>query len=150
MFLLSNIQDRNYWEDFSDIEGVIFDITDKVLKNRKNKDWFLIKEGSIACVIMSTRKVSTFYRVKEIIEQAVNNAGDEAEKELRYLLVGEVVAKSDDREDVTRLLNKHSVSHPNLPKNKIGVAFKIADIGNGLDEIIIKTAEGSSCKLGEL
>ena len=43
MPLLSNIQDCNYWADYPDIEGAIFDITDQQLKNKKYHDGFSIK-----------------------------------------------------------------------------------------------------------
>jgi len=139
MHILSNIDDRNYWEFYPDNEEVFFDITAKQLKNKKNQGWLTIKEGSLVCVIISSRKVSTFYRVTAIIESECADDTDE----MGYALVGNVVAKSDDREDLTRLLNKHQISHPSLPKNKIGIGFKVADIGDGLDNLSVMVADGS-------
>ncbi|MBX2850073.1 MAG: hypothetical protein KTR16_17230 [Acidiferrobacterales bacterium] len=143
---MSNIQDKNYWEIYPETEDVFFDISAKQLKNKKNQDWSTIKEGSLVCVIMSSRKVSTFFKVSAIIE--IDNS-DQTE-ESRYVLTGQVVAKSDDREDVTRLLNKFQVQHTSLPKNKIGVGFKIADIKDGWDELLVKVADGSEKTLGEV
>jgi len=146
MYLLSNVQDRNYWEEYPEIENVIFDITDKDLTNRRHKDWNSINQGSIVCVILSTKKVSTFYRVNEVIK----TEKEDDENGRFHVLTGEVVAKYDDRDDVTQLLNKMDVKHTNLPKNKIGISFKIADIGEGLNDIVVKTAGGVSQKLGEI
>lgn len=146
MYLLSNIQDRNYWEEYPNTEGIIFDISDKELKNRKHRDWLSIEQGSIVCVILSSKKVSTFYRVTEVIE----TEKEDDENGRFHALTGDVVAKFDDRDDVTQLLNKMDVKHANLPKNKIGVSFKIADLGSGLDDLDVKTAGGVTQKLGEL
>ncbi len=146
MHILSNISDRNYWEFYPERDDIFFDITNKQINNKKNKDWSTIKEGSLVCVILSTRKVSTFYRVTEIIESKQADDSDE----IGYALVGEVVAKSEDREDVTRLLNKYQVVHTSLPKNKIGVGFKVADIGDSLDLLEVKVAGGVEKPLAEV
>lgn len=146
MYILSNIDDRNYWEFYPGRDGIIFDITAKQLKNKKNQGWLTIKEGSVVCVIQSTRKVSTFYRVTGVIESDCADSTDE----LGYALMGEVIAKSDDREDITRLLNKYQVSHKSLTKNKIGVGFKVADIGDGLDDLVVKVAGGIEQPISEV
>ena len=56
MFILSNINDRNYRKEYPDINHVVFDITEKQLKNLKNNDWNDISEGSIVCVVQDSRK----------------------------------------------------------------------------------------------
>lgn len=146
MHILSNIQDKNYWEFYPENEGVFFDISAKQLKNKKNLDWQTIKEGSLVCVIMSSRKVSTIYRVSEII---ASDQADESDEQ-GYALVGEVVAKSDDREDVTRLLNKYQISHSSIPKNKIGIGFKVADLAEGLDALVVKVADGTEKAISDV
>lgn len=145
MHILNNSSDQNYWESYPNIENVIFDISEEQLKNKKNKDWFTIQEGSLVCVILSSKKVSTFYRVDSIIETDLDNVDG-----VSYALIGEVVAKSDDREDVTRLFNKYNIVHECLPKNKIGVAFNVADIANGLDKLLVKVADGSTKPLADV
>jgi len=146
MYILSNIQNRNYREIYPDIEDVIFDITDTELKNKRNKDWHGIKEGSLVCVILASKKVSTFYKVNAIMDVSLLDE----ENGNSHILTGEVVAKSSDREDVTMLLQKFSVQHQSLPNNKIGAGFKVADISGSLDELEITTADGEIKALGLL
>ena len=57
----------------------------------------------------------------DIVEKNVSET--EIEGDIRYLLIGDVVAKSDDREDLTRLLNRFDAEHKSLPNNKIGRSF---------------------------
>ena len=92
--------------------------------------------------------MSTFYNVADIVEKNVSET--EIEGDIRYLLIGDVVAKSDDRESLTRLLNRFDVEHKNLPNNKIGGSFKVADIGAGLDEFVVKSADRIHRKLAEI
>ncbi|BCE00011.1 hypothetical protein [Marinicellulosiphila megalodicopiae] len=139
MFLLSNIKDRDYKKLYPTERGVIFDITDKQLKNAKNIAWNDLKEGSIICVVTSTRNVSTFFRVTE-----VKGAGDATEEAGEsFILKGDIVGKLASETSMGALLSRFKVEHKFLPKNKFSIGFNVADLGDALDKLKIRTREES-------
>ena len=140
MFILNNIHDRNYKAFYPNIKNVIFDISDKQLNNEKNKDWNKIKKGSIVCVIKSSRKFSTFYKVDENFK---TNKCDPVDG-YAHVLIGEVIAKTINDEDMESLLNRFNVEHPYLPGNKFSIGFNVADLGDKLGQLIVKTKDGES------
>lgn len=138
MFILSNIHDRNYKDIYPDIENVIYDISDKQLNNEKNKDWKKISIGSIVCVIKSSRKISTFYKVDKNTKTNIHDPVDG----YAHVLIGKVIGKTIKDEDMEFLLNRFDVNHPYLPSNKFSIGFNVADIGGKLGDLAIKTKDG--------
>src|SRR5207244_3367405 len=88
MFLLNNIHDRDYAAIYPDIGNVVFDISDAQLKSTKNRDWYDIGNGSIVCVVNSSRKISTFYRIDANIRTEMTD-----ESGNQHVVTGSVVAK---------------------------------------------------------
>jgi hypothetical protein len=145
MYILNNIHDRQYRNEHPDISNVVFDISEKQIKNVKNSDWNTIKEGSIVCVIKSSRKISTFFVVDSLTNTAT---ADQKHGEIQ-VLTGRVIAKLASDENMTTVLNRHGVTHPHLPKNKFGAGLCVANIGNGLDDLPVKIAGGET-NLGDV
>lgn len=145
MFLLCNVHDRDYRSVYPDISSVIFDISDAQLSNAKNGAWGAIEPGAIVCVVTSSRKVSTFYRVEAKRKTEVK---DEAGS-LQHVITGPVIGKLPQDQDMTHLLNKHNVVNPYLPGNKFSIGFNVADLGNALDSVELNTNNGRRT-IGEL
>jgi len=56
---------------------------------RKNADWHNIGQGSIVCVVNSSRKISTYYRIGRNLETEL-----EGEPELQHVITGTWQQKS--------------------------------------------------------
>ncbi|MEI8704355.1 hypothetical protein [Pseudoalteromonas sp. B62] len=137
MFILNNIHDRKYKKVFSNYENVIFDLSLTQINNANNVDWGNIKEGDLACVVTSSRKVSTIYKVLDIV-----HCGEiEGEDGDLYVLRGEVAAKFESQLDMTRLLNKFDVVHPKLPANKFSIGFNVANLEHQLDLLQVQVGQ---------
>lgn len=139
MFLLNNIHDKNYKKCYPTESDVIFDISEKQLGSAKNAAWNELKEGSIVCVVTSTRRVSTFCRVTAIksVEEIDSDGGE------MFALFGVVIAKLMPESNMGLLLSKFSVKHQYLPSNKFSVGFHVADLGTALDPLKVKTRSGT-------
>jgi hypothetical protein len=146
LFLLNNIYDRAYREIYPDIKNVVFDISSAQLRNAKNKDWLQIGTGSIVCVVTSSRRVSTLYRVDEKFEAGVIDPSQGAQ----HVITGLVVGKLPNPADMTTLLTKYEVRHPVLPGNKFSTGFNVADLGDALDDLLVSSAGGESKTVSEL
>lgn len=147
MFLLNNTDDRPYGKLYPKLRGVVFDLSKAQLRNVKNADWKKIGPGSIVCVVTSSRKISTFYRIDQNIEAEL-----EGEAEVQHVIIGSVVAKAPNL-DMTPLLNKFNVTSKYLPKNQFSSGFNVADLGSALDELEVTVREGQvtrKVKLGAL
>ena len=145
MFILNNSNDRNYRKLYPDLKNIVFDISDKQLNNAKNAIWKDISEGDIVCVVTSTKKVSTFFVIDSNVPSGCTD-GDSGET---YIVTGHIVAKTKYEEDMTTLFNRHEVSHVNLPKNKFSVGVVVADVGESLDQVPVKTSSGATT-VGEI
>lgn len=145
MYILNNINDRQYRKEHPGISNVVFDISEKQLKSSKNNDWNAITAGSIVCVVKSSRKISTFF----VVESNTRAETADQEQGVAYVITGRVIAKLVNDENMTTLLNRHGVTHPHLPKNKFGVGLCVANIGDGLDNLSVKIA-GGVANLGEV
>ncbi|WJV65261.1 hypothetical protein PCO86_13080 [Pectobacteriaceae bacterium CE70] len=145
MFIFNNINDREYNKIFTEQKNVIFDLSDRQIENGNNSEWKDIKCGDVACVISSSRKVSTIYKIEAIKEYGpvLNEEGH------LFVLIGKIIAKALPEMDMTNLLNKHGVVHKKLPDNKFSIGFNVANLGTQLDKLNVKTQEGE-CTLGEL
>lgn len=146
MYILNNIHDRNYRSIYKEIENVIFDISEKQISNTKNSAWNEISVGSIVCVVRSSRKISTFFRVKS--KYGIGDTDPDYGE--TYVLTGEVIAKLTKEADMTTLLNKYDVTHPYLPDNKFSIGFNVANLGNSLDKLAVGVKGGSIKSLREL
>jgi hypothetical protein len=138
MYILNNINDRNYKSEYKDIRNVIFDISEKQLENNKNKDWFDITHGNIVCVIKSSRKICTFYIVEENKKTKIIDPIYGA----THVITGKVIAKTLKEEDMSSILNRLGVSHPYLPNNKFSIGFNVAYVGEQMNELPVKTKNG--------
>jgi hypothetical protein len=145
VFLLSNIHDRDYDKIYPDIRNVLFDISDRQLGNKKNDAWHSINPGAIVCVVRSSRKLSTICRVDERRKTTVSDGSGG----YQHIIVGSVVGKLANDEDMTYLLNKYNVSHQYLPDNKFSIGFNVADLGGALASLELKTSN-KRCLLGQL
>ena len=145
MFLLNNIHDRDYRTIYSELDNVIFDMSDAQLSNSRNGAWHDIAQGSIICVVRSSRKISTFFRVEALRRTEVTDDNGNYQN----VIIGPVVAKLPSALDMTCLLNKCKVKHPHLPDNKMSIGFNVADLGDSLGELEVITKEGS-CNLSLL
>ncbi|MGK0271262.1 MAG: hypothetical protein ACI88H_001919 [Cocleimonas sp.] len=145
MIIFNNLKNRDYKLIFSNQDNVIFDLSDKQILHGNNKAWADVKVGGLACVISSSRKVSTIYQITE-----VNEYGEIPEEEgVISVVVGKVIAKPIKEMDMTALFNKHGVTHDKLPNNSFSMAFNLANIGNQLDQLEVRTSSGA-CLLGDL
>jgi len=147
MFLINNKHDRNHKKLFpanNRQSPAIFDMSEKQISNAINSDWYDLKVGSIVAIITKSNKLSSFYAVNEILD-----SGMEDEDGKTFILRGELIAKSVDERDFTYILNKHNVSHKRLPGNKFSIGFNLANLGNQLDEHLVKTRNGN-IKLGDI
>ena len=145
MYILNNKHDRNYKKEYTYFDNVIFVISENQLNNTKNKDWKDISKGSIVCVVKSSKKISTFFLVESNLSTGINSSEDGED----HVITGRVIAKLKKSENITVLFNKHKVVHPYLPKNKFGVGFIVANIGNSLDSLSVQVSNGTS-SLGEV
>jgi hypothetical protein len=145
MFILNNINDRDYRNDYPTISNVIFDISEKQLGNQKNAAWNDISEGSIVCVVKSSRKISTFFKIKSKFSLGY----DDPEYGETHVLTGEVIAKLERGSDMEAFLNLHKVSHQYLPGNKFSIGFNVADIGHSIDSVSVISGAGQST-IGQL
>ena len=89
MYIFNNIHDRDYKSEYPEETKVIFDISEKQIGNAKNSDWSSLTSGDIACVVTSSRKISTFFKVTEIKGLGDSHPTDGE----TFILRGEVVAK---------------------------------------------------------
>lgn len=133
MFLFNNIHDRNYQQLYPDLGPVRFDISDRQLANAKNRDWSLITANSIACVVNSSRRMSTLYLIEEVKKTDVVD-----EHGHQHVVIGPVFAKIPGDPDMTAMLNKHAAVHEYLPGNKFSIGFNVAYLGTQLDEILVR------------
>lgn len=133
MFLLNNIYDRPYGKIYPDIENVVFDVSDSQLANAKNQAWKAICSGSVVCVVNSSRRMSTIFRIDG------NRRTDVMDSDgYQHVITGAVFAKIPGDPDMTFLLNRYKVIHPYLPRNKFSVGFNVADLGTALDELMVE------------
>jgi len=138
MFILNNIHDRKYRGIYPEIKNVIFDISEKQIKNKKNSAWLELLSGHIVCVVTSSRKISTLFRVS-----GVEGLGDHDEEGGEtFVLKGMVVGKLNKEQKMESLLNQFKVEHHYLPNNKFSIGFNVANLGNALDPLSIKTKNG--------
>lgn len=144
MFLLNNAHDRAYATIYPELKNVVFDISDAQLSNARNKDWHAIANGSIVCVVNGTRMVSTFYRIEENLKTDVVD-----ENGHQHVIRGTVVAKLNKDEKMQRFLEQAGVKHSSLPRNNFCVGTHIANLGDALDSLVLRTKKGSA-SLGEL
>jgi hypothetical protein len=145
MFLLNNIHNRNYKKCYPTESDVIFDISEKQLGNVKNAAWNELRKGSIVCVVTSTRKISTFFKVTEI-KGLGDNDPDCGET---FILLGVVIAKLMPESNMGLLLSKFSVKHQYLTNNKFSIGSNVAELGSVLDSLEVKTRSGIK-NVGEL
>ena len=138
MYIFNNIHDRNYKKVYPDEQKVIFDISSNQIKNSKNNDWNLIEVGDLACVVTSSRKISTFYQVTGIKGSVFFDSTD---GEI-FLLFGEIVAKLPKELEMQSLFNKYGVKHKYLPKNNFSIGFNVAGLGSLLDGLQVKSHSG--------
>jgi len=144
MFLLNNIHDFDYKTRYPTIPHVAFDLGEAQINNAKNRDWKDIVEGSIICVVSSSRKISLFRRVEE------KRKTDETDKDdPLWIIIGRVIGRLDPDRDMEILLNKYHVSHPYLPRNLFSIGFNVGNLGDALDALSLKTKNGMKT-LGEL
>lgn len=137
MFIFNNIHDRKYRKVYPNYKNVIFDLSLIQINNANNVDWGNIKEGGLACVITSSRKVSTIYKVLDIV-----HCGEvEGEDGDLYLLRGKVAAKFESQFDMTTILNKFNIVHPKLPNNKFSIGFNVANLGHQLDSLQVQVGQ---------
>jgi hypothetical protein len=133
MFLLNNIYDRPYRKIYPDIDNVVFDVSDLQLANAKNQAWKAICSGSVVCVVNSSRKMSTIFRIDD------NRRTDLMDSDgYQHVITGAVLAKIPGDPDMTLLLNRYKVSHPYLPRNKFSLGFNVAHLGTALDELMVE------------
>jgi hypothetical protein len=145
MFLLNNIHDRKYRPIYPDIPGVIFDISDKQLANVKNHDWNQIEPGNIACVVNSSRKISTFCKVTTRYKtDVVEHDGH------LHVVTGVVIAKLHDDIDMTTLLNRFGIKSKYLKGNQFSIGFNVANLRSDLDALIVKIEGDRDSTLGAL
>ena len=138
MFLLNNTNNKNYKKSYPTESDVIFDITEKQLGNIKNAAWNELREGSIVCVVTSTRKVSTFCKVT-----AIKGLGDkDADCGETFLLFGVVIAKLMPESNMGLLLSKFSVNHQYLTNSKFSIGSHVAELGSDLDSLQVKPSHG--------
>mgnify|MGYP001816164750 FL=1 len=140
MFLINNMNDRDHRNIYPADAGespAIFDLSEKQIASAVNEDWQDLKPGDIVTIITSSKKLSSFYVVKEILDSGVEDEDGKA-----YIIRGYLIAKSVDEMDFTYILNQHGVSHKRLPDNKFSIGFNIANLGNQLDELPVKTRNG--------
>lgn len=140
MFILNNINDRNYKVIYKDINNVIFDISQKQLENTKNKDWFDITQGDIVCIVKSSRKICTFYIVDENKKTDIFEPKDGAS----HIITGKVIAKTLKEEEMSSILNRLGVEHPYLPNNKFSIGFNVANLHNQMNDLPVKTKDGQT------
>lgn len=138
MFLLNNLHDRQCRDLYPDIDHVVFDISDYHLGNGKNHDWHKMAAGSIACVVTSTRRISTFYL---IAARMATEVADPVAGRL-HVVTGKVVAKLEQARDMSWLLKRHGASHPLFRGNKFSNGFNVADLGDALDSLQLATRNG--------
>ena len=144
MFLLNNTHDRSYATIYPELKNVVFDISDAQLNNARNKDWHAIANGSIVCVVNSTRMISTFYRIEENMKtDVVDENGNQ------HVIRGSVVAKLNKDEEMRRFLKNAGVKHSSLPRNSFSFGTHVANLGDALDSLVLRTKKGSK-SLGEL
>lgn len=147
MFLINNMHDRNYRNLFPADPGqspAIFDLSEKQIANAINEDWKDLKPGDMITIITSSKKLSSYFVVREILD-----SGMEDEDGKTFINRGDLIAKSVNEMDLTYLLNQYGVSHKRLPKHRFSIGFNIANLGNQLDELPVKTRTGQ-VKLGDL
>lgn len=138
MFLLNNTHNKNYKKSYPTESDVIFDISEKQLGNIKNAAWNELREGSIVCVVTSTRKVSTFCKVT-----AIKSLGDkDADGGETFFLCGVVIAKLMPESNMGLLLSKFSVKHQYLTNSKFSIGSHVAELGSDLDSLQVKTRHG--------
>lgn len=145
MFLLNNTHDRKYAEVYPGIRNVVFDISERQLRNRMNRDWHQIGSGSIACVIDSSKRVSAFHQIHE---NRKTNGRDEPG--VQYVITGSVIATVSPDQPLTDLLNAYGVRHEYLPSNKFMRGFNVAHLGTALDDLLVRALDGSELSLGAL
>jgi hypothetical protein len=145
MFLLCNVHDRDYRAVYPGIPDVIFDISDSQLGNIKNDAWGAIEPGAIVCVVKSSRRVSTFFRVEAKHKTVVRDESGS----LQHVITGPVVGKLPQDQDMTFWLNKHNATSQYLPANKFSIGFNVANLGSALDSVELVTSTGRRT-IGEL
>ncbi|MGS0498289.1 hypothetical protein ACU8V4_14205 [Pseudoalteromonas mariniglutinosa] len=139
MFILNNKDNRDYKGIFTDVEGVVFDLSEKQISNKVNSDWLEISEGDLACVISASRKMSTIYKVSSPIEYG-EIKGEKGG--VLYVITGKVVAKVPGEPEMTPLLNKFNALHKRLPGNQYSNGFNVANLGSQLDALQVKSRAG--------
>jgi hypothetical protein len=138
MFLLNNTHERVYAKIYPSIRHVAFDISESQLNNVRNRDWVDIVEGSIVCVVNSTRKISTFRRIDgKRSTGVVDESGN-----LLHVITGPVIGKLPQDVDMTTLLKNYGISHPSLPRNVFSIGFNVANLRVALDALALTTKNG--------
>ena len=147
MFLLNNIRGRNHreiYETSSEQSAPIFDMTEKQINLSVNTDWNQIREDDLVCIVSSTQKMNTVYKI-DLIERVEQNQEDGN----IFVVRGHVVAKFPDELRYTGMLNKYGVEHEKLKKNKFSIGFNVANLGDQMDSALIKSKHDAET-LGEL
>lgn len=143
MFLLNNTGDRRYAEVYSDTPGVVFDLSDAQLRKRINREWTQIAPGSIACIIDSSRQLSAFHLISES-KRARGMDGEQS------VITGMPLATLSPAQLYRDVLSAHGVTHEYLRNHQFVRGFNVANLGNALDALMVRTIDGSDISLGEL
>src|SRR6185436_1967795 len=99
MFLLNNTLNRRYGDIYSDVRDVVFDLSERQLKNRMNRDWRQIVPGSIACVIDGSKQVNAFHVIHDS-RQANGLEGTQ------YVITGAIVATLSSAQPLNEVLRR--------------------------------------------
>lgn len=102
----------------------------------KNAGWGKVGPGSIVCVVNSSRKISTFWRIDRNFEAEL-----EGEAELQQSITGIVVAMASDL-DMTPLLNKFKVN--SRYQESIQHRFNVADLGSDSHDLRKEDSESAA------
>ena len=139
MFILNNKDNRDYKRIFTEVKGVIFDLSKKQISNKVNSDWLDISDGDLVCVISASRRMSTIYKVSPPMEYGEI---DGEKGGVLYVITGKVVAKIPGEPEMTPLLNKFNAVHERLPRNQYSIGFNVANLGSQLDTLQVKSRTG--------
>jgi hypothetical protein len=137
LFILNNIRGRDHKKIYGRAEGqalAIFDISEKQINSAINSDWKEMKPGDLVCVIESSYKMSTIYKISSI-----EQVGEDKEEGKIFLVRGEIVAKLPDESEYTQTLNKNNVKHERLKNNTFCIGFNIANLKTQMDSAEVKT-----------
>ena len=141
MFILNNTHDRPHYRLYRERTDArpIFDLSSEQLSRAVNSDWYDLATGALTCVVSSSRKLSLIYEVTEVSTATSDDAYD-PEVVGQHAVWGKPIARMAQERIYTSVLNKYSVDHPRLPKNKFPNGFNVANLGDQLDSAPIKNS----------